>query len=68
MIKNIIKNLKPSATLRINEETKKLESQGKKILSLVLVSLHFKYQKILLMNSKIMLIKISIYQCKDYLN
>jgi len=29
MIKNIIKNLKPSATLRINEETKKLESQGK---------------------------------------
>ena len=30
MIKNIIKNLKPSATLRINEETKKLESQGKK--------------------------------------
>ena len=31
MIKNIIKNLKSSATLRINEETKKLESQGKKI-------------------------------------
>ena len=31
MIKNIIKNLKPSATLRINEDTKKLESQGKKI-------------------------------------
>ena len=31
MIKNIVKNLKPSATLRINEETKKLESQGKKI-------------------------------------
>ena len=31
MIKNIIKNLKPSATLRINEETKKLEAQGKKI-------------------------------------
>ena len=31
MIKNIIKNLKPSPTLRINEETKKLESQGKKL-------------------------------------
>ena len=29
MIKNIIKNLKPSATLRINEETKKFESHGK---------------------------------------
>ena len=31
MIKNIIKNLKPSATLKINEETNKLESQSKKI-------------------------------------
>jgi len=31
MIKNIVKDLKPSATLRINEETKKFESQGKKI-------------------------------------
>ena len=31
MIKNIVKDLKPSATLRINEETNKFESQGKKI-------------------------------------
>ena len=31
MIKNIVKNLKPSATLRMNEETKKLETQGTKI-------------------------------------
>tara|TARA_Y100000590_G_scaffold466108_1_gene640427 strand:+ start:953 stop:2179 length:1227 start_codon:yes stop_codon:yes gene_type:complete len=31
MIKNIIKNLKPSATLRINELSKKLESQGNTI-------------------------------------
>ena len=31
MIKNIVKNLKPSATLRMNEESKKLEIQGTKI-------------------------------------
>ena len=31
MIKDIIKNLKPSSTLRINEISKKLESDGKKI-------------------------------------
>ena len=31
MIKNIVKNLKPSATLRMNEESKKLETQGTKI-------------------------------------
>ena len=31
MIKNIIKNLKPSSTLRINEISKKLEQEGKKI-------------------------------------
>jgi len=31
MIKNIIKDLKPSSTLRINEISKELESKGKKI-------------------------------------
>ena len=31
MIKNIIKNLKPSSTLLINEESKKLEKEGKQI-------------------------------------
>ena len=31
MIKNIINNLKPSSTLLINEESKKLEKKGKKI-------------------------------------
>ena len=31
MIKNIVKDLKPSATLRINEQSKELESKGKKI-------------------------------------
>ncbi len=31
MIKNIIKNLKPSSTLLINEESQRLEKEGKKI-------------------------------------
>ena len=31
MIKDIVKNLSPSPTLKINEESKKLESEGKKI-------------------------------------
>jgi len=31
MIKDIVKKLKPSATLQINEETKRLQSQGKKV-------------------------------------
>ena len=31
MLKNIIKNLKPSSTLRINEISKELESKGEKI-------------------------------------
>ena len=31
MIKDIIKNLKPSSTLLINEKSNKLEKEGKKI-------------------------------------
>ena len=31
MLKNLVKNLKPSSTLLINENSKKLEDQGKKI-------------------------------------
>ena len=31
MLKNLVKNLKPSSTLLINETSKKLESEGKKI-------------------------------------
>ena len=31
MIKDIIKNLKPSSTLLINEKSNKLEREGKKI-------------------------------------
>ena len=31
MLKDLVKNLKPSSTLLINETSKKLEDQGKKI-------------------------------------
>jgi len=31
MIKDIVKKLKPSATLEINEETKRLQELGKKV-------------------------------------
>ena len=31
MIKDIVKKLKPSATLQINETTKQLQNQGKKV-------------------------------------
>ena len=31
MLKKLVKNLKPSSTLLINETSKKLEEQGKKI-------------------------------------
>ncbi len=31
MIKDLVKNLKPSATLKINEISKKLENEGKNI-------------------------------------
>jgi len=31
MLKNLVKNLKPSSTLLINERSKKLEEQGKEI-------------------------------------
>ena len=31
MLKNLIKNLKPSSTLMINETSKQMEDQGKKI-------------------------------------
>ena len=31
MLKNIVKNLEPSSTLKINENSKRLEDKGKKI-------------------------------------
>ena len=31
MLKNIVKNLKPSSTLKINEISRKLEDKGEKI-------------------------------------
>tara|TARA_Y100000389_G_scaffold104642_1_gene101538 strand:- start:281 stop:433 length:153 start_codon:yes stop_codon:yes gene_type:complete len=50
MLKDLVKNLKPSSTLLINETSRKLEKQGKKYLNLDLGNHHLKYQKILLMS------------------
>ena len=44
MLKDNIKNLEPSSTLKINEISKKLEEKGEKILNLDLVNRHSKYQ------------------------
>ena len=35
MLKNLVKNLKPSSTLAINETSRKLEEQGKKYLNTI---------------------------------
>ena len=50
MLKNLVKNLKPSSTLAINETSRKLEEQGKKIFKFGLDNLHLKCPKILLKN------------------
>ena len=49
MLKNIVKGLEPSSTLKINEISRKLEDKGEKYLNLDLANLHSKYQLILLM-------------------
>ena len=49
MLKNLTKKkiskLKPSATLEINEISKKLIYEGKKYINLVLGNRHFQFQK-----------------------
>jgi len=50
IIKEQINQLKPSATLAINEESNKLIKSGKKFINLVLANHLFKYLKILLMS------------------
>ena len=47
IIKEQINQLKPSATLAINEESNKLKKSGRKFINLVLVNLHFQYQNLL---------------------
>ena len=46
MLKNLVKNLKPSSTLLINETSRKLEDQGKKYLNLGLDNHHLRCQKV----------------------
>ena len=65
MLKNIIKDLKPSSTLRINEISKELESKGKKIFKFGFGQSPFEVPKDVVDELKIMRIKINIYRCKD---
>ncbi len=65
MIKDIIKNLKPSSTLLINEISNKLESEGKKIFKFGFGQSPFKVPTDIVNELKIMPIKINIFQCKD---
>ena len=46
MIKDIVKKLRPSATLQINEETKRLQDQGKKVYKFGFGQSPFQYLKL----------------------
>ena len=64
MIKDIVKKLKPSATLQINEETKRLQIQGKKVYKFGFGQSPFPVPEIVRNELKIMHIKTNIYQCR----
>ena len=64
MLKNIVKNLEPSSTLKINEISKKLEDKGEKIFKFGFGQSPFQIPTDIVNELKIMLIKINIYQCK----
>jgi len=64
MLKDIIKNLEPSSTLRINEISRELEEKGKKIFKFGFGQSPFEVPIEIINALKIMLIKINIYQCK----
>ena len=64
MIKDIVKRLKPSATLQINEETKRLEGQGKKVYKFGFGQSPFPVPEIVRNELKKMYTKTNIYQCK----
>ncbi|MDC3226061.1 hypothetical protein OAT75_00740 [Candidatus Pelagibacter sp.] len=68
MLKNLVKNLKPSSTLLINETSSKLEEQGKKIFKFGFGQSPFKVPEDVVEELKRMHIKINIYQCKACLN
>ena len=68
MLKKLVKNLKPSSTLLINETSKKLEDQGKKIFKFGFGQSPFKVPEDLVEELKIMPIKINIYPCRALRN
>ena len=68
MLKDIIKNLEPSSTLKINEISRQLEEKGKKIFKFGFGQSPFEVPTDVVDELKIMLIKINICLCKDLVN
>ena len=68
MLKDLIKNLKPSSTLMINETSKKMEDQGKKIFKFGFGQSPFTVPQDIVGELKKMHIKINIYLCKVFYN
>jgi aspartate aminotransferase len=68
MLKNLVKDLKPSSTLLINETSRKLEEQGKKIYKFGFGQSPFKVPEDVVRELKIMHTKINICQCKVFPN
>ena len=64
MLKNIVKGLEPSSTLKINEISRELEDKGEKIFKFGFGQSPFQIPIDIVDALKIMLIKINIYQCK----
>ena len=68
MLKNLVKDLKPSSTLLINETSRKLEEQGKKIYKFGFGQSPFKVPEDVVRELKKMHTKINICQYKVFLN
>jgi len=64
MFKNIVKNLEPSSTLKINEISKELEKSGKKIYKFGFGQSPFAIPSNVVEALKKMLVIICICQCK----
>ena len=68
MLKNFVKDLKPSSTLAINETSKQLEQQGKKIFKFGFGQSPFKVPEDVVEELKVMPIKTNIYPCRALRN
>jgi aspartate aminotransferase len=68
MLKDLVKNLKPSSTLLINENSRKLEQKGKKIFKFGFGQSPFKVPEDIVKELKDNAHQNNICQCKVFLN